>query len=119
MKIKVTTDNWAAEVMLFIPIQTLKMPKVRVSKEKYSTVPKSDTTSIQTRANPAKIAGLARGRPTYNITDFLNTHPGGNKIILDYGGLDITNNYIFSLHSMYAYNMLSKYKIGSIINTII
>ena len=55
----------------------------------------------------------------YNITDFLNKHPGGNKIILDYGGLDITNNYIFSLHSMYAYNMLSKYKIGSIINTII
>ena len=71
MKIKVTTDNWAAEVMLFIPIQTLKMPKVRVSKEKYSTVPKSETTSIQTSANPAKMAGLARGRPTYNITDFL------------------------------------------------
>ena len=30
----------------------------------------------------------------YNITHFLNKHPGGNKIILDYGGLDITNNYI-------------------------
>ena len=55
----------------------------------------------------------------YNITHFLNKHPGGNKIILDYGGLHITNNYISALHSMYAYNMLSKYKIGSIINTII
>jgi cytochrome b involved in lipid metabolism len=55
----------------------------------------------------------------YNITNFLNKHPGGNKIILDYAGLDITNNYIFFLHSNNAYNILSKYKIGSIINTII
>ena len=55
----------------------------------------------------------------YNITDFLNKHPGGNKIILDYAGLDITNNYIFFQHSDNAYNILFTYKIGSIINTII
>lgn len=51
----------------------------------------------------------------YNITNFLNKHPGGNKIILDYGGLDITNNNIFILHSNNAYNILYEYKIGSII----
>ena len=64
-------DNCAAEVMLFIPIQTLKIPKVRVSNEKYSTVPKSETTSIHTRAKPAKIAGLARGNPTEKKVDLL------------------------------------------------
>ena len=70
-KIKVIIDNWAAEVILFIPIQTLNIPKVRVSNEKYSTVPKSDTTSIQTNAIPAKIAGLAKGKPTEKKVDLL------------------------------------------------
>ena len=56
---------WEAAVMLFIPIHTLKIPKVKVSSEKYSTVPKSDTTSMQTSAEPATIAGLAIGRLTF------------------------------------------------------
>ncbi len=71
MKINVIIDNCAAEVILFIPIQTLKIPKVRVSNEKYSTVPKSDTTSIHTNAKPAKIAGLANGKPTEKKVDLL------------------------------------------------
>ena len=54
-----------------MPIQTLKIPKVRVSIEKYSTVPKSDTTSIHTKARPAKIAGLANGKPTEKKVDLL------------------------------------------------
>ena len=70
-KMNVIIDNWAAEVILFIPIHTLNIPKVRVSNEKYSTVPKSDTTSIQTNAKPAKIAGLANGKPTEKKVDLL------------------------------------------------
>ena len=54
----------AAAGKLFMPSQTLKMPSVRVSRAKYSTVPKSDTVSMSTRARPATIAGRASGRPT-------------------------------------------------------
>mgnify|MGYP003326873010 CR=1 FL=1 len=63
-KIKVIIDNWAAEVILFIPIQTLNIPKVSVSTVKNSTVPKSEITSMHTKAKPAMIAGLAIGKPT-------------------------------------------------------
>ena len=45
-----------------MPIQTLNIPNVRVSREKYSTVPKSEITSIHTSATPAEIAGRASGR---------------------------------------------------------
>ena len=53
-----------AAVKLFIPSQTLKMPSVSVSIAKYSTVPKSETVSIKTSANPATIAGRANGNAT-------------------------------------------------------
>ena len=64
IKINVNVDICAAALILFIPIQTLKIPRVSVSNAKYSTVPKSDTTSIQTKANPATIAGRAKGKLT-------------------------------------------------------
>ena len=56
---------WEAAVILFIPIHTLKIPRVKVSREKYSTVPKSDTTSIHTSAELAAMAGLAIGKLTF------------------------------------------------------
>ena len=59
-----TEDIWDAPDKLFIPSQTLKTPRVSVSKAKYSTVPKSEIVSIKTRARPAKIPGLANGRAT-------------------------------------------------------
>ena len=62
---KVNREICEAAVRLFIPIQTLNIPSVKVCIEKYSTVPKSDTTSIDTRATPAIIAGRPRGRLTF------------------------------------------------------
>tara|TARA_Y100000739_G_C20568934_1_gene446754 strand:- start:39 stop:521 length:483 start_codon:yes stop_codon:yes gene_type:complete len=62
IKIKQTVANCAAAVILFIPIHTLNIPNVRVSREKYSTVPKSEITSMQTNAIPAEIAGRASGK---------------------------------------------------------
>ena len=63
-QINKTEDICAAPERLFIPNQTLKTPRVKVSKAKYSTVPKSEIVSINTRANPANIPGLASGRAT-------------------------------------------------------
>ena len=62
MKKNVKTAICEAAVILFIPIQTLNIPSVNVSIEKNSTVPKSETTSIQTNAIPTTIAGLANGK---------------------------------------------------------
>ena len=59
-----TEDIWEAPDKLFIPSHTLKTPSVNVSRAKYSTVPKSDTVSIKTKAKPAIIPGLARGKAT-------------------------------------------------------
>ena len=57
-------DNCDAEAKLFIPSHRLKIPRVIVSTAKKSTVPKSETVSINTNDNPATIAGLARGKET-------------------------------------------------------
>ena len=65
MKINATNAIWEAATRLFIPSQTLNIPKVRVSTVKNSTVPKSEITSMHTKAKPAMIAGLAIGRPTW------------------------------------------------------
>ena len=68
MNTKATPAICAAAVRLFMPSQTLKMPSVRVSTAKYSTAPKSDTTSISTSASPATMAGRASGMATENAT---------------------------------------------------
>ena len=59
-----TDEICEAPDKLFIPSHTLKTPKVNVSSAKYSTVPKSDTVSINTRAKPAMIPGRASGKAT-------------------------------------------------------
>ena len=68
-----TEDICAAATRLFIPNHTLKMPRVMVGTAKYSTVPKSETTSIITNASPATMAGRANGNPTCQNCDLLCT----------------------------------------------
>lgn len=36
---------------------------------------------------------IIRGE-VYDMTDFLDQHPGGSQIILKYGGLDATEEYV-------------------------
>ena len=50
----------------------------------------------------------------YNITEYLNKHPVGSSLILDFSAEDITNKFEFNQHSNNAYNILDKYKIGII-----
>ena len=71
MKMNASPAIWAAAVKLFIPNQMLKIPSVSVSTAKYSTVPKSDKTSIKTRAKPATTAGLAKDRSINKAADGL------------------------------------------------
>ncbi|GFR69870.1 cytochrome b5 [Elysia marginata] len=50
----------------------------------------------------------------YDVTRFLRMHPGGEDIILEYGGHDATTAFIDKGHSVDAFDMLSEYCIGEV-----
>lgn len=53
----------------------------------------------------------------YDVTEFIQDHPGGDDLILDYAGQDVTNvmkDVLEHEHSDAAYEILSEYLIGSI-----
>jgi cytochrome b involved in lipid metabolism len=47
----------------------------------------------------------------YDISDFINKHPGGKKILIDNNGNDVEKLMADSEHSKHAYETLSRYKI--------
>ena len=79
MKSVETEAIWAAAGRLFMPSQTLKMPSVMVSMAKYSTAPNSEIVSINTRANPATMAGRASGSATLKKRFRLASIPTSNS----------------------------------------
>jgi len=54
----------------------------------------------------------------YDLTDFIEYHPGGYEIMLEYGGSDATNAFIEKPHTIEATDMFEKYLIGELINRI-
>ncbi|KZZ94119.1 Inositolphosphorylceramide-B hydroxylase [Ascosphaera apis ARSEF 7405] len=60
---------------------------------------------------------VLKGKYVYDITDFLDDHPGGAELILEYGGKDITEimaDEESHVHSDAAYEMLEEYLIGTV-----
>jgi cytochrome b involved in lipid metabolism len=55
----------------------------------------------------------------YDLTDFIEYHPGGYEIMLEYGGTDATNAFIEKPHTIEATDMLEKYLIGELVKVII
>ncbi|KAK3777759.1 hypothetical protein RRG08_038011 [Elysia crispata] len=51
----------------------------------------------------------------YDVTRFLRMHPGGEDIILEYGGHDATTAFIDKGHSSDAFDMLAEYCIGEVL----
>jgi len=49
-----------------------------------------------------------------DVTEFLNDHPGGPDILLEYVGKDATNEFKDIGHSKDALELVQKYKIGNI-----
>jgi 4-hydroxysphinganine ceramide fatty acyl 2-hydroxylase len=65
--------------------------------------------------NTAKSCYITLGPNVYDVTDFLDAHPGGGELILEYGGKDATEilkDEISHEHSDSAYEILEEYHIG-------
>lgn len=63
----------------------------------------------------AKSCWVTIGSKVYNVTEFLDAHPGGGELILEYGGKDvgaIMQNEISHTHSENAYEILDESLIG-------
>ncbi|XP_046670196.1 cytochrome b5 [Homalodisca vitripennis] len=50
----------------------------------------------------------------YNVTDFLNEHPGGEEVLLEQVGKDATEAFEDVGHSSDAREMMKKYKVGEL-----
>ncbi|KAH8295687.1 hypothetical protein KR018_003689 [Drosophila ironensis] len=50
----------------------------------------------------------------YDVTKFLNEHPGGGDLLLEYGGKDASKAFKQAGHSSDAERDLKKYKIGEL-----
>lgn len=50
----------------------------------------------------------------YDITKYLEQHPGGKEVLLDMAGTDCTEAYDAVYHSQIANDILEQYKIGEV-----
>ncbi|KAJ5167307.1 Ceramide very long chain fatty acid hydroxylase SCS7 [Penicillium canariense] len=67
--------------------------------------------------NSTKSCYITIGRKVYDVTEFLEDHPGGGDLILDYAGKDveeIMKDEISHEHSEAAYEILMDYHVGFI-----
>lgn len=78
------------------------------------TLPTILRADLETR-NTAKSCYVTLGTKVYDVTDFLDSHPGGGELILEYGGKDITEilkDEVSHTHSEAAYEILDDSLIG-------
>ena len=69
--------------------------------------------------NTSKSCFVTIGTKVYDITSFLDDHPGGGDLILEYGGKDVTDimvDEISHFHSEAAYEILDEHLIGFVAN---
>ena len=52
----------------------------------------------------------------YNVSQYINYHPGGVRAIADRCGREVTGIFS-SIHSNFAWDLLRKYKVGKVFNT--
>jgi 4-hydroxysphinganine ceramide fatty acyl 2-hydroxylase len=65
--------------------------------------------------NTSKSCYVTMGTKVYDVTDFLDSHPGGGELILEYGGKDITDilkDEDSHTHSEAAYEVLDDSLVG-------
>ncbi|XP_028048423.1 cytochrome b5 isoform X2 [Monomorium pharaonis] len=81
----------------------------------------SYTGNMFTRAEVAKHAETSKDtwiiihNNVYNVSQFLNEHPGGEEVLLEQNGRDATEPFEDIGHSTDARQMMEKYKIGELV----
>lgn len=78
------------------------------------TLPTIPITEVETH-NSSKSCYVTIDEKVYDVTEFLEDHPGGGDLILEYGGKDvkeIMQDIPSHLHSEAAYELLDEYLIG-------
>lgn len=81
-----------------------------------SVLPQSNvklTTQDVTKHNSSSDCWLIINAKVYDVTKFLFSHPGGEQIIVQYCGSDVT--IAFRRHSSFAYSLLNNYYLGDLI----
>jgi len=80
-----------------------------------------ETTKYLTRKqvsehNSNKDTWLLIHNNVYDLTAFLNEHPGGEEVLIEQAGKDATENFEDVGHSSDAREMMKKYKIGELVH---
>lgn len=65
--------------------------------------------------NTNKSAWLVIHNKVFDLTAFLNEHPGGEEVLIEHAGKDATEAFEDVGHSSDAREMMAKFKIGEII----
>ncbi|PSN39277.1 Cytochrome b5 [Blattella germanica] len=65
--------------------------------------------------NNSQNAWIVIHNSVYDVTQFLNEHPGGEEVLLEQAGKDGTEAFEDVGHSTDARDMMKKYKIGDLV----
>lgn len=78
------------------------------------TIPTLATADVASH-NSEKSCYVSIGAKVYDVTPFLEDHPGGGELILEYAGKDVRNimaDEVSHAHSEAAYDILDEYFVG-------
>ncbi|XP_055390618.1 cytochrome b5 [Condylostylus longicornis] len=67
--------------------------------------------------NSNKSTWLVIHNNVYDVTEFLNEHPGGEEVLIEQAGKDATENFEDVGHSTDAREMMKKFKIGELVKS--
>ncbi|KAI5285605.1 fatty acid alpha-hydroxylase [Ascosphaera acerosa] len=80
-----------------------------------TTAVKTFTAEEIAQHNTYKSCYVRRGKYVYDVTEFLEDHPGGQELILEHAGKDVAavmDDYTLHAHSESAFDMLEEYRVG-------
>ncbi|KAI4191813.1 MAG: hypothetical protein LQ346_004595 [Caloplaca aetnensis] len=78
------------------------------------TLPNFTTKEVAAN-NKSKSCWVTLGSKVFDVTDFLESHPGGSELIMDYAGKDVSEimqDEVQHIHSENAYDALDEFLIG-------
>lgn len=106
----------AARKLLYLrpPLSSLGLQLKSSTTMPAGTLPTIPIADVKSR-NTAESCYVTIGTKVYDVTDFINDHPGGGDLILEHGGQDveeIMKDEISHSHSEAAYEILNEHLVG-------